>query len=335
VHAIAARGEPNILESLSRAVGDLARETGREIHLVLENDDNEASLLDPAVARPSGKYRAQWNDDYHHAWHVQLTREDRGYYVDYSDAPREKIARSLASGYVFQGDPSQHRRGAPRGEASSHLPSIAFVNFLQNHDQVGNRAFGERLSDLAPAASIEAALTIMLLAPSPPLLFMGEEWGAVQPFPFFCDFRGDLADAVRNGRRREFEAQFSDANHDEIPDPLAEATFRSAVLNWDDRAREPHASRLKLVRELLALRRDHTAQFADAYTGGSARAEAKGDVLIAHWAAAQAPRLSLIANLSESECTLPASEYRGEPIWGGVPGAKLRPWAVHWAIEKP
>lgn len=334
VHAIVEPGDPPLLAALSRAVGALARETGREIHLVLENDDNRASLLDPATLAPAGKYRAQWNDDYHHAWHCLLTREDRGYYCDYADAPRRHIARALADGYVYQGEPSRHRGGAARGEPSRSLPAAAFVNFLQNHDQVGNRAFGERLSALASPASIEAALAVTLLAPSQPLLFMGEEWDAAQPFPFFCDFQGELAAAVRNGRSREFAAQFGDAQQERIPDPLAEATFRSAILAWDDRAREPHAGRLRLVRELLALRHRHIAPHADAYGGQGARAFAHGDVVHATWTGEGVPALMLLANLSDSRSPRPAVSLAGTPIFGGAPGQTLAPWAVHWLVEE-
>ena len=116
VHAIVEPGQPPLLEELSRAVGEFAAATGRHIHLVLENDNNAAELLDPLSDPPQGRYRAQWNDDYHHAWHVLLTGEDRGYYGDYSQAPRRHIARALSSGFAYQGEPSAHRGGAKRGE---------------------------------------------------------------------------------------------------------------------------------------------------------------------------------------------------------------------------
>ncbi len=209
----------------------LAAETGRHIHLVLENDDNTASLLDPCEAPPRGKYRAQWNDDYHHAWHVLLTGETHGYYRDYQRSPRRDIARALGSGFVYQGEASAHRGGRSRGEPSDALAPTAFVNFLQNHDQIGNRALGDRLESRADTGAIEAALAITLLAPMMPLLFMGEEWGSKVPFPFFCDFHGELAEAVRNGRRKEFADAYATYG-DEIPDPLDPATARSAVLDW-------------------------------------------------------------------------------------------------------
>jgi maltooligosyltrehalose trehalohydrolase len=147
-----------MLHELSREVGKLAADTGRLIHLVLENDDNRATLLDPATNPPRGKYRAQWNDDYHHAWHVLLTGEDKGYYSDYAPKPLDHIVRALGSGFAYQGQSSAHRDGAPRGEPSGELAPAAFVNFLQNHDQIGNRALGDRLETLAKPEAIEAAL---------------------------------------------------------------------------------------------------------------------------------------------------------------------------------
>jgi malto-oligosyltrehalose trehalohydrolase len=329
VHAIVEPGDPPILEVLSKAVGELATETGRLLHLVLENDDNRASLLDPHAERPDGKYRAQWNDDYHHACHVLLTGESAGYYRDYTDAPVQAVARALSSGFIFQGQASRHRDGAPRGEPSRHLPPLAFVTFLQNHDQIGNRARGDRLTTLAPPEAIEAALALTLLAPSPPLMFMGEEWGARRPFPFFCDFQGELADAVRRGRLAEFAAFAEAQGKDAIPDPLAEATFRSAVLDWAERDAEPFASRLALVRRLLQARRRYVIPWLANRGSASAHADANGGVLRVDWRSEGAGTLSLLANLAAQ----PAANARPSPaaawIWGGAPAIRLPPWSVH------
>ena len=166
-------------------------EAGREVHLVLENDANEARWLD--------RYDAQWNDDAHHAFHVLTTGETDGYYRDYTREPARLLARALAEGFAYQGEPSPHRGGAPRGEPSAALPSTAFVDFLQNHDQIGNRALGERISALAPDDAVRAATAVLLLAPAIPLLFMGEEWSASTPFLFFADF-GQRARARRDRR---------------------------------------------------------------------------------------------------------------------------------------
>jgi malto-oligosyltrehalose trehalohydrolase len=327
VHAIVEPGEPSILTAISRAVGELAAETGRLIHLVLENDDNVAQLLDPPADPPGGKYRAQWNDDYHHAWHVLLTGETGGYYRDYAGDPYARLARTLSSGFAYQGEASAHRQGARRGEPSGHLPSTAFVDFLQNHDQVGNRPLGDRLTALAPAAAIEAALAVTLLAPMPPLLFMGEEWGATQPFPFFCDFAGDLAEAVRNGRKREFAEAYAGLGS-EWPDPLAQRTFDSAVLDWNAPTREPHRRRLQLVRRLLAIRaREIVPRLAEA-SGG--RAQSDRGVITAQWRLADGSQLRLLANLTGEVAPNPQGFVQGQPLWGGSPGEELPPWSAHW-----
>lgn len=224
-------------------------EPERHIHLVLENDANEAHLLD--------RYDAQWNDDLHHAVHVLVAGEHDGYYRDYAGAPVRHLARALAEGFAYQGEVSVHRESTPRGEPSGHLPTTAFVDFLQNHDQIGNRAFGERISALAPAAAVRAATAMLLLAPAIPLLFMGEEWAASTPFLFFSDFGAELGAAVTEGRRREFAAwpAFSDSQtRERIPDPQDPATMRASVLRWNEREQGAHAIALAQHRELLALR---------------------------------------------------------------------------------
>jgi malto-oligosyltrehalose trehalohydrolase len=329
VHAIAEPGQPPILQELSSAVGDFAAGSGRHIHLVLENDDNAAGLLDPLANPPRGHYRAQWNDDYHHAWHVELTGEDGGYYRDYADDPRKHIVRALTSGFAYQGEPSAHRGGRHRGESSGTLSPLAFVNFLQNHDQIGNRPLGDRLTAQADPRAMAAALAITLLAPMPPLLFMGEEWDSARPFPFFCDFRGDLADAVRRGRREELKQAY--ARHgDDIPDPLAEATFHAAKLDWDACAMPAGRERLTLVRNLLSVRREHIIPNLAAARFGAGRFD--GDLLSVHWLLGNGRQLSLVANLSGREQPRPGVRNDGGPIFGGALPDTLPAWSVYWAI---
>ncbi len=326
VHAIATPGEPHVLNELSAAVGKLAAATGRHIHLVLENDDNRARLLAPEEDPPAGRYRAQWNDDYHHAWHVLLTDESGGYYADYRDKARH-VARTLSEGFAYQGEPSPHRSGAPRGEPSRDRPPLAFVNFIQNHDQIGNRPKGERLTALATPKQLEAALTVLLLQPATPLLFMGEEWGALEPFPFFCDFTGDLAQAVREGRKREFADAYARSGAD-IPDPLAAETFQLAKLDWSACRREPHASRLALTRALLKARREHIVPLLPAMTPGEVAFD--GRVLTAHWRAGN-KYLHLLANLADTPQPRPNFPAQGA-IRGGAPPDDLPPWSVYAAI---
>jgi maltooligosyltrehalose trehalohydrolase len=326
VHAIAEAG--GMLHDLSLAVGQLAARTGRHIHLVLENDDNRVGLLDPAQDPPQGKYRAQWNDDYHHAWHVRLTGETQGYYRDYQRAPLSDIARSLASGFVCQGEVSEHRGGKKRGERSGALPPTAFINFLQNHDQIGNRPFGDRLENHVKREAIEAALAITLLAPSIPMLFMGEEWGSKIPFPFFCDFKGALAERVRRGREREYAWAYA-ASGTDAPDPLKETTFRAAVLDWGSRNGSGR-QRLALVRELLAIRRRHMTPLLAQVRFGEAHAADDG-LLSANWRVGDA-RLWLTANLSDHTRAGPSTQIRGLPIWG-QPDGTMKPWSVLWQLE--
>jgi len=331
VHAIPELGEISMLHDLSVAVGKLAAETRRHIHLVLENDDNSASALDAGQDPPRGKYRAQWNDDYHHAWHVWLTGETQGYYRDYTTSPMADVARALASGFVYQGEASAHRGGQLRGEPSGELHPTAFVNFLQNHDQIGNRALGDRLESNVSASAIEAALAITLLAPMVPMLFMGEEWGSKAPFPFFCDFEGDLAEAVRNGRRKEFAGVYAKYG-DEIPDPLDPLTFQSAMLDWQSLNEEAGRKRLALVQSLLAIRRrEIVPRLADTTFGGAQATD--GDLLTADWRMGDGATLRLLANLSAGEIAREQSETTGTPIWGDETSGLVPPWSVCWRLE--
>ncbi|THD71444.1 MAG: malto-oligosyltrehalose trehalohydrolase [Bradyrhizobium sp.] len=330
VNTIFEPGEIPMLHDLSDAVGKLATATGRHIHLVLENGDNIASLLDPGQDPACGKYRAQWNDDYHHGWHVLLTGETQGYYGDYAKSPLQDVARALASGFVYQGEASEYRGGQLRGEPSGALSPTAFVNFLQNHDQIGNRALGDRLEGSASAKAIEAALAITLLAPAIPMLFMGEEWGSKAPFLFFCDFEGDLAQAVRNGRRREYAWAYAKYG-DEVPDPLDVATFQSAVLDWDARNETAGRQRLMLVRELLAIRQREIVPRLAGATFGDAHAAENG-LLTAHWRMGGDATLRLLANLSEQARTH-QTDTSGISIWGGDAGRSLAPWSVFWRLE--
>ncbi|MEP6840680.1 MAG: alpha-amylase family glycosyl hydrolase, partial [Bradyrhizobium sp.] len=329
VNSIVEPGGLSLLHDLSAAAGELASETGRHIHLVLENGDNRASILDAAQDPPRGKYRAQWNDDYHHAWRVLMTGEKQGYYGDYQRAPLDDIARALSSGFIYQGEPSAFR-GGPRGEPSGTLSPMAFVNFLGNHDQIGNRPLGDRLESVAATEAIEAALAVLLLAPDIPMLFMGEEWGAKTPFPFFCDFKGDLADAVRKGRRSEYEWAFAEYG-DEIPDALDLSTFQSAVLDWDERRQAGPQRRLKLVHDLLACRRQEIVpRLAGAAFG--ATSAGKNGLLTADWRMGDGTTLALLANLSDRNISHAPAKPKGTLIWGSELNDRVPPWSVVWRI---
>jgi maltooligosyltrehalose trehalohydrolase len=225
----------------------------RHVWLNLENEFNQAHLLEQG-------FDAQWNDDGHNTLHVLLTGETDAYYSDFATEPTQKLARLLSQGFVYQGEATRH--GHNRGQPSGHLPPSAFVLFLQNHDQIGNRAFGERLPALCPAPALKAATALLLLSPMIPLMFMGDEWAASEPFLFFTSHHGELVDAVREGRRSEFAdfAAFADEKRREtIPDPNDPKTFEASRPAFDAVDLETdigldHRSWLELYRELLALR---------------------------------------------------------------------------------
>ena len=274
VHAIIDDHKPHILEELAQTVREKIG-IERHIHLILENDCNTAGYLTRGQNKQILHYNAQWNDDIHHAYHALLTKESDGYYADYADKPIHHLGRCLVEGFAYQGEVSFYRQGISRGEPSTDLPPSAFVNFLQNHDQIGNRALGERLINLAAPEALRAATALFLLSPSIPLLFMGEEWGAPEPFLYFCGFEGELAKAVTAGRRSEFAhfEGFHDLNaRESIPDPCELPTFDLVRLDWQKQESGPHQGWLILYRELLALRQQIIVPNLDLIHGGSYQA---------------------------------------------------------------
>jgi malto-oligosyltrehalose trehalohydrolase len=260
------------------------------VWLVLENEFNQAGLLERG-------FDAQWNDDGHNALHVLLTGETEGYYAHY-DPPMPRLLRTLTEGFAFQGE---SMGGRNRGEPSAQLAPARFVTFLQNHDQVGNRAFGDRLTTLIGPDVLEAALALLLLAPFVPLLFMGEEWGSRTPFLFFTDFPDEeLRDAVRKGRRKEFEA-FTSFGGEEIPDPNEIDTFTASIPARDAEAGQ---RRRELVRALIAVRQKHIAPHIE--SARSVGAEALGDrSLRASWSLGHAT-LTVFVNVGETDVPVTA-----------------------------
>ena len=241
VHAIVDDTQPDFVTELCATVRSTMR-PGRHVHIVLENDRNQTRYLGRDAGREPLLATAQWNDDIHHAAHIVLTGETDGYYADYAASPLWYFGRCLAEGFGYQGEPSAFRGGAERGDPSVHLPAAAFVSFLQTHDQVGNRAFGERIGHLASREKLRAALACWLLAPAPPMLFMGEEFNAAAPFLYFCDFGPDLAAAVARGRREEFARfeRFADPQaRESIADPTDPQSFERSKLDWDQ-SQEPN-----------------------------------------------------------------------------------------------
>lgn len=342
VHAIVDQSRPDIVEELAAKVLEGPGRT-RHIHLILENDANNAGYLQ------QGTIAAQWNDDSHHALHLLLTGERDGYYVDYADQPVRHLARCLAEGFAFQGEPSVFREGQLRGESSGHLSPEAFINFSQTHDQIGNRAYGERIAMLAQQKPLQVSLAVLLLAPSPPMLFMGEEFAAATPFQFFCDFKGKLAEAVTEGRRREFSGfrKFADpAVRAQIPDPNDKSTFERCKLDWDCLDKPHHKAWLEHYRNLLALRNEHIVPRLPGIGGGATFKLIGATGLVVFWHLGDLARLTLLANLGDSavegavNTVYPAGDeiktiYLSQPdLPDSFASGQMPPWSVAWFIEE-
>jgi maltooligosyltrehalose trehalohydrolase len=272
VHAIYDFSPRHILQAIQDVADQAARRTGRLLHVIAESNLNDVRLLVPPERGGYG-LGAQWSDDFHHAIHTSLTGERGGYYADFG--PVEDLPKVLQEPFLYQGRYSRYRgrrHGAPVGDLSGDR----FVVMLQNHDQVGNRARGDRLDTLVPPPARRLAASLLLLAPYMPLLFMGEEYGEDHPFPFFCSFEDpQLIANVRAGRRREFAAF---AWQGEVPDPQAEATFRAAVLTWSWEQKLRQSGLRQLYGDLLAARRKWPA--LQNYSERSARLLPEGQAAV-------------------------------------------------------
>ena len=327
VHAIYDRSDPHIVTELTRTARSLAG-SERTLYLTLENLNNSAALLGAEGA--PGNCDAQWNDDVHHCLHVLLTGERQDYYGDFGATPHVLLCRALAEGFAYQGERS-HYLGSCRGERSAHLPVSAFINFLQNHDQVGNRPRGERIAQLLPnTAALRAATAIVLLAPAPPLLFMGEEWATPQPFPWFCDFEPQLLERVRAQRARELPG---------APDPGAVSTWAEAQLDWSLLRRSAHARVLTHYRRLLTVRRRDIAPLLPRLGAGRCTPAQHGVAFAVDWSG-PGHTLHLIANLAATPAPLPVPAA-GRVLFATHPGVRatlarneLPPWSVLWLLEQ-
>jgi malto-oligosyltrehalose trehalohydrolase len=334
VHAMADDGPQHILDEIAWRVRTQIRD--RPVHLLLENEHNEARRLERNGDLPL-QYTAQWNDDVHHVLHVAATREGHAYYSEYLRNTR-LLGRALAEGFAWQGEVMQFA-GRARGEPSAQLPPQAFVSFIQNHDQVGNRAFGERIDSLVAPQVVRAIASVYLLLPQIPMLFMGEEWGSKRPFQFFCDFHGDLAAAVRAGRRQEFQRfpEFSDpAARERIPDPQAPQTFADSTLQWEEAALPEHAQRLRWYRRILAVRRERIAPLLPLIRRGGTCQVIADEAVVVSWRCDDGQRLRLFANLCSRHTEFPYGS--GRVIWheGAVPvESTLGPWSVRWTVTEP
>lgn len=342
VHAIRDDSAPHIVNEIALRVHDHFA-AHRHVHLILENEHNGADRL-ARNGDDRDRHDAQWNDDVHHCLHALMTGEQDGYYVDYappSADTRRLLARALAEGFAYQGEPSTLREGEQRGQPSRHLPPTCFIDFLQNHDQIGNRALGERIGQLAAPEALRAGTALVLLSPHIPMLFMGEEWNARQPFLFFCDFEPELAALVREGRRGEFSRfeRFRDEHARLlIPDPSAPDTFARSCLDWHALEDPAHRQWLDWYRRLLKLR---AHEIAPRLAGARSLAHAVSDAgeVCASWRMGDGTRLHLYANL-QSRPIPSARRSPGRIVFttdaqfgAALTGSDLAPWSVTWALE--
>jgi maltooligosyltrehalose trehalohydrolase len=368
VHAIADQSENHLLKELADRVAS-GPGLERRVHLVLENDKNESEFLDRGKDHHPRFHTAQWNDDIHHAFHVLATGETAGYYEDYAKtasgkSPIEHLGVCLTEGFAYQGQASHHHDGETRGQPSNHLPPTAFVSFIQNHDQIGNRALGERLSSLVNDEILRAVAAIYLMAPSIPMLFMGEEWASKTPFYYFCDLCAELAPLITEGRRKEF-AKFPEFStekmREKIPDPCVAQTFEKSKLDWNERDQPLHKQMLQHYRRLIAIRKEeivpkllnwHLHAGSQTSSGKAIRSsyEVIGETaLAAKWSLSAESRLMLFANLGEKELDTNTGARLAEALTGhneflqarvifesheqslaALASGKMKPWSVVW-----
>ncbi|MTD25898.1 malto-oligosyltrehalose trehalohydrolase [Erwinia sorbitola] len=283
----------------------------RPIHLTTEDCRNVIFLHPRDEDGSAPLFSGEWNDDFHNAVHVFATGETHAYYQDFASQPEKGVARALAEGFVYQGEISK-QSGEPRGVDSRSQHPTAFVDFIQNHDQIGNRAQGERLISLAGAERTKVLLATLLLSPHIPLLFMGEEYGESNPFLFFTDFHGDLARAVREGRAKEFEGHTGHEG-ESVPDPNAKTTFDTSKLDWQKQESQHGIAWLAFTRQLLALRHQYIVPLLANPGGGQGQVVRTAPGFLAvSWRFPQGT-LSLALNIGADTQPLPA--LPGETIF--------------------
>ena len=334
-HAIIDTSPKHVLDEMAERVHALAEREGRHIHLIREDENNIAGKLARTSEGDCACYTAQWNHDIDHLlgagfmgaaeFHEQRTANDQG--------ETDRLGKAISEGFVIAAE--EHNEAF---EAGCHVPPNAFISFLQSHDLVGNRIFGERVTSLLPREPVRALVSVALLLPQTPMLFMGEEWGASSPFPYFCDFHGDLGEAVQKGRREQISKQpgVSQEDLDKAPNPQAEATFRSAHLRWDELEQEDHAAWLALYRELLRMRHERVVPLLRGLSGRCGQYEVLGPgALKISWTLAEGAKLHLAANLWHEQRD-GFGAVPGERLWleGSETGdGQLGAWSVRWSIE--
>jgi maltooligosyltrehalose trehalohydrolase len=249
IHAMLDQSATHFLEEMGRRVGELGAQLDRPLYLIAESDLNAPRVVQ-SVERGGYGMDAQWSDDLHHSLHALFTGERSGYYSDFGTV--EQVAKGVKQAYVFDGNYSEHRRRV-HGRPPENLDGTSFLAYLQTHDQVGNRAVGERIGHLVSPELVKIGAALVLTSPFIPMLFQGEEWNASSPFLYFTDHKDpDLGRAVREGRRREFES--FGWNPEDVPDPQARETFVASKLKWAELNEDRHREILDWYRELIRLR---------------------------------------------------------------------------------
>ena len=329
-HAIIDNGPKHVLDELADRVHAYAGD--RSLHLIREDENNIAVRLTRDAGGVSTSYTAQWNHDIDHLLGAGFmgTLDER---KDDDKGETDRLGKALSEGFVIAAEES-HKEF----EAGCHVPPNAFVSFLQSHDLVGNRIFGERVTSLLPAETVRALVAVALLLPQVPMLFMGEEWAASSPFPYFCDFHGDLSEAVQKGRCEQIRKLPGVSQEDlkNAPNCQAETTFRSAQLHWDELADPEHEAWFALYKQLLAVRRERIVPLLQGLSGRCGKYEVLGPgALRCTWKLAGDVRLHLSANLWH-EAREGFGVAPGEVFWMQgveVDNGGLAPWSVRWSIE--
>ena len=317
VHAFYDRSAVHFLEQLSSEVDALASELGRHLVLIAESDLNDPRIITSREANGYG-IDAQWSDDFHHALHSVLTGERNGYYEDFGSFAQ--LAKALQQAYVYDGTYSLHR-DRPHGRPPVRLTGHHFLGYAQNHDQVGNRAQGERLSQLVSVGRQKIAAALVLTAPFVPMLFQGEEFGASTPFQYFTHHEDqDLGSKVSEGRRNEFKA--FGWNPEQIPDPQDPATFQRSKLRWSEMHQEPHAGVLQWYKDLIALRRSHPALTDGDLTAVEVHFDER-----ANWISVRREHVEVVCNLQPDYQAIPIAR-KPYHVLASEDGWRLRPGLI-------
>lgn len=339
IHTIADDSPSHILEVLAARVR--AARPNRFTHLIVENSENQEHWLRRDSSLAPVHYTAQWNDDLHHLLHSAATGENTGYYADFEipEARVDKLAWALAEGFAYQGQ-YKPDEGVHRGEPSLGLPPTAFVTYLQDHDQIGNRIKGDRITQLAHSDAVKALTALYLLLPQIPMLFMGEEWASTSPFPFFADVPIALRDIVREGRKEELKhtPEYDDPskpNVESATDPTAKSTFESAKLDWQNLRKSEHRNWLAHYRSLIDIRKKEIIPRLAGVEGFASTYEVFGSKTVqVSWRLGDGSLLRLYANLSnETQPDAPTIQGRHLHLEGFLEERRLGPWTVLWTIE--